>query len=71
MEWICDRIDFDGLFIVLTNSQGVCRHCILYPLRLRLSFPNDGKIPNPKVGLEPNQIEIDLRKAFMKNITHL
>ena len=31
------------------------RHLILYRLWLRLSFPNDGKILKPKVGLGPNQ----------------
>ena len=71
MERFCDKIDFDGLFIVLTNGQRVCRHRILYPLRLRSPFPNDGKIPKLKVGLNLDQIEIDLRKVFMKNITLL
>ena len=28
-----------------------------------------GKILKPKVGLGPDQIEIDLRKVFMENIT--
>ena len=41
----------------LTNQKrDIYRHCILYPLRLRASFPNDGKILKPKVGLGPNQI---------------
>ena len=33
-----------------------CRHCILYPLRLGLSFPNDVQILRHKVGLVPNQM---------------
>ena len=57
--------------VELTNQKrGIYRHRILYPLRLGLLFPNDGKILKPKVGLGPNQIEIDLRKVFMKNITY-
>ena len=46
-----------------------CRHCILYPLRLESLFPNDVEILKPKVGLGPNQIEIELRKEFLENIT--
>ena len=30
-----------------------------------------GKILKPKVGLGPDQIEIDLRKVFVENITLL
>ena len=48
-----------------------CRHCILYPLRLGLPFSNDVGIPKSKVGLGPNQIEIDLRKEFLENKTLL
>ena len=33
-----------------------CRHRILYPLRLRLLFPNDARTLRPKASLEPNQI---------------
>ena len=36
----------------------------------RAPFPNDVGILKPKVGLRPNQIEIDLRKVIMKNITY-
>ena len=43
--------------VKLTNQKrGICRHYILYPLRLEPPFPNDVKILRPKVGLEPNQI---------------
>ena len=35
----------------------------------RAPIPNDVKILMPKVGLEPNRIEIDLRKVFLENIT--
>ena len=41
----------------------------MYPLRLRLLFPNDVEILKPKVGIGSNQIEIDLRKVFLENIT--
>ena len=41
----------------LTNQKrGICRHCILYPLRLRPLFPNDARTLRPKIGLGPNQI---------------
>ena len=41
----------------LTNQKrGICRHRILYPLRLRLPFPNVARIPRPKVSLGPNQM---------------
>ena len=51
--------------VELTNQKrGIYRHRILYPLRLGLLFPNDGKILRPKVSLGLNQIEIDLRKDF-------
>ena len=54
----------------LTNQKrGICKHRILYLLRLGPPFPNDGKILKPKVGLGPNHIEIDLRKVFLENIT--
>ena len=53
------------LLVDLTNQKrGICRHRILYPLRLGLPFSNDGKILKSKVGLGPDQIEIDLRKIF-------
>ena len=32
----------------------ICRHYILYPLWLVLSFPNNVGIPKPKVCLGPN-----------------
>ena len=41
----------------------------MYPLRLGPLFPNDIEILKPKVGLKLNQIEIDLRKAFLENKT--
>ena len=47
------------------------RNCSLYPLRLGLPFSNDVGIPKSKVGLGPNQIEIDLRKEFLENKTLL
>ena len=41
--------------VELTNQKrGICRHCILYPLRLRLPFPNDVGFLKAKVGLELN-----------------
>ena len=36
--------------------KNVCRHCILYLLRLKPLFPSDVEILNPKVGLELDQI---------------
>ena len=47
-----------------------CRHHILYPLQLGSPFPNDVIILKSKVDLGPNQMKIDLRKVFMKNITY-
>ena len=39
----------------LTNQKrGICRHCILYPLRLGPPFPNDARNLRPKASLEPN-----------------
>ena len=41
----------------LTNQKrGICRHRILYPLRLEPSFPNDTRTLRPKASLESNQI---------------
>ena len=37
------------------------------PLSTRAPVPNDVEILKPKVGLGPNQIEIDLRKLFQEN----
>ena len=52
------------------NLHSHCyRHRILYPLQLEPPFPTDVGILKPKVGLGPNQIEIDLRKFSRKNIT--
>ena len=60
------------LLVELTNQKrGICRHRILYSLWLGSQFPNDGKILKPKVGLGFDQIKIDLREVFMKNITLL
>ena len=39
---------------------------ILYSLRLGLPFPINVGILKPKVGLEPDHIEIDLRKVFLE-----
>ena len=45
------------LLAELTNpKKGIYKHHILYPLQLGSSFPNDGKILRPKVGLGPNKI---------------
>ena len=45
------------LLAKLTNQKrGIYRHRICYPLQLKPSFPNDGKILKPKVGLGPDQI---------------
>ena len=38
------------------QNKGICRHRILYPLRLRPLFPNDARTLRPKANLEPNQI---------------
>ena len=38
----------------------------MYLLRLGPMFPNDVEILKSKVGLGPDQIEIDLRKVFLK-----
>ena len=60
------------LLAELTNQKrGIFRHRILYSLRLGPQFPNDGKILKPKVGLGSDQIKIDLKEVFMKNITLL
>ena len=41
--------------VKLTNQKrGICRHRILYPLRLRPPFLNDAEILRPKVGLGLN-----------------
>ena len=43
--------------VKLTNQKrGICRHRILYPLRLEPLFPNDTRTLRPKASLEPNQI---------------
>ena len=34
----------------MNQKRGIYRHRILYPLRLKLSYPNDVKILKPKVG---------------------
>ena len=55
----------------LTNQKkGICRHLILYPLRLRPPFPNDAKILKPKVGLWPDQITNWLGSVKIENITY-
>ena len=41
------------------------------PLMIGPLFPNHVEVLKPKVGLGPNQIEIDLRKTFLENITLL
>ena len=53
------------LLAKLTNQKrGIYRHHIFYPIRLRPSFPNDGKILKPKVGLGPDQIINWLKEGF-------
>ena len=50
---------FDALVFKACNVKrqiAICRHNILYPLGLGLSFPNDAEILRPKVGLWFNQI---------------
>ena len=54
----------------LIENFTCCRQSILYPLQLRLPFPNDGSTLKPKVGLGLNQMKIDLRKLFVENITY-
>ena len=55
------------LLAKLTNQKkSIFRHRILYPLRLGLPFPNNVGILKPNVGLEPDQIEMVLRKVFSK-----
>ena len=41
---------------LMNQKRGICRHRILYPLRLRPSFPNNTQTLGPKASLEPNQI---------------
>ena len=53
------------LLVHHTYYSPYCRHCILYLLRLDPLFPIVVQILKPKVGLGPNQIEIDLRKVFL------
>ena len=36
------------------QNKGICRHRILYPVRLEPLFPSDAEILKPKVGLRPN-----------------
>ena len=55
------------LLVHHTYYSPYCRHCILYLLRLDPLFPIVVQILKPKVGLGPDQIEIDLRKMFPKN----
>ena len=55
------------LLAKLTNqNKGICRHLILYPLRLGPPFSNDSSTLRPKVGLGSNQMKIDLRKYLWK-----
>ena len=43
--------------VKLTNQKrGICRHRILYLLRLKPPFPNDAQTLRPKASLEPNKI---------------
>mgnify|MGYP007088598962 CR=1 FL=1 len=55
-----------GAAFPLDPSGNKCRHCILYLLRLRPPFPNDGKIPKSKLDLGLDHIEINLRKVFLE-----
>ena len=52
------------------QKRGICRHRILYPLRFGPLFTNDVRILKPMVGLGPDKMKIDLKKAFMENITY-
>ena len=42
--------------LLMNKKISICRHCILYPLRLGPPFPNDAKILRTKFDLGPNQI---------------
>ena len=41
---------------LMNKNMGICRHRILYPLRLGPPFLNDAQIPRRKASLEPNQM---------------
>ena len=41
---------------LMNQKRGICRHCILYPLRLGPLFPNNAQTLKPKTSLKPNQI---------------
>ena len=57
----------------LAHAQAlpICRHRILYSLWLGPSFPNDGKILKPKVGLKPDQIINWLEEGFYEKYNSL
>ena len=59
-----------SIFLKINKFECACRHRILYPLRLELSFPNNGSALKLKVSLGPNLVKIDLRKVFLENITY-
>ena len=52
------------------QKRGICKHHILYLLRLRPRLPNDIRILKPKVGLGLDQMKIDLKKVFIESITY-
>ena len=41
---------------LINQKRDICRHCILYPLWLGPSFPNDARTLRPKTSLDLNQI---------------
>ena len=51
------------------QKKGICRHRILYPLRLMLPFPNDAQSLRPKLVYNPIKYQIDLGSVKMENIT--
>ena len=59
-----------SIFLKINKFECACRHRILYPWRLELSFPNNGSALKLKVSLGPNLVKIDLRKVFLENITY-
>ena len=53
---VLSLILFIPLVKLRNQKRGICRHRILYPLRLKPPFPNDAQTLRYKASLEPNQI---------------
>ena len=60
---------FDSISGAHESKERYLQTLHFVPLTTRAPVPNDVEILQPKVGLGPNQIKIDLRKMFQENIT--